>query len=31
MFLFYLFGCNSPVLAVLVNHSFINKEVVFVI
>ena len=31
MFLFYLFGHNSPVLAFLVNRSFINKKVVFVI
>ena len=31
MFLFYLLGHNSLVLAFLVNCSFINKEVVFVI
>ena len=30
-FLFYLLGCNSPVLAFLVNCSFINKKVVFAI
>ena len=31
MFRFYLCGHNSLVLAFSVNHSFINKEVVFVI
>ena len=31
MFLFYLIGCNDPVLAFSVNRSFINKEVVFAI